>query len=42
MAESKAVAEKKATLMTTFDDSLLSGGTGLEENYYRGFRDPLY
>ena len=41
MAENKAVAEKKATPMTTFDDSLLSGGTGLEETTTEDFAIPF-
>ena len=42
MAENKEVAEKKAsTAVTTFDDSLLSGGTGLEETTTEDYAIPF-
>ena len=33
MAEKKEVAEKEATAIATFDDSLLTGGTGVRGHY---------
>tara|TARA_R110001606_G_scaffold288915_1_gene437014 strand:+ start:249 stop:1022 length:774 start_codon:yes stop_codon:yes gene_type:complete len=42
MAENKnEVAESKATAISTFDDSLLSGGTGLEETTTEDFAIPF-
>ena len=42
MAEDKnEVAETKATAMSTFDDNLLSGGTGLEETTTEDFAIPF-
>jgi hypothetical protein len=42
MAENKnEVAETKATAISTFDDSLLSGGTGLEETTTEDFAIPF-
>ena len=42
MAENKEVAEKKATTaIATFDDGLLSGGTGLEETTTEDFAIPF-
>jgi len=42
MAENKEIAEKKATkAVTMFDDSLLSGGTGLEETTTEDFAIPF-
>ena len=41
MAEKKEVAEKEATAITTFDDSLLTGGTGLEETTTEDFAIPF-
>ena len=41
MAEKKEVAQKEATAMTTFDDSLLTGGTGLEDTTTEDFAIPF-
>ena len=42
MAEDKKeIAEKKATAVSTFDDSLLSSGTGLEETTTEDFAIPF-
>ena len=41
MAEKKEVAEKKATAIATFDDSLLTGGTGLEDTTTEDFAIPF-
>ena len=41
MAEKKEVAEKEATAITTFDDSLLTGGTGLEDTTTEDFAIPF-
>ena len=42
MAENKnEVAETKATAISTFDDTLLSGGTGLEETTTEDFAIPF-
>jgi len=42
MAENKnEVAEAKSTAVSTFDDSLLSGGTGLEETTTEDFAIPF-
>ena len=41
MAEKKEVAEKEATAIATFDDSLLTGGTGLEDTTTEDFAIPF-
>ncbi len=42
MAENKnEVAEATSTAISTFDDSLLSGGTGLEDTTTEDFAIPL-
>ena len=41
MTDKKDIAENKATAMSTFDDTLLSGGTGLEETTTEDFAIPF-
>ena len=41
MADKKEIAEAKSTDLSTFDDSLLSGGTGLEETTTEDFAIPF-
>mgnify|MGYP003150185954 CR=1 FL=1 len=41
MADKKEIAEANSTDLSTFDDSLLSGGTGLEKPQLRILRSLL-
>jgi hypothetical protein len=41
MTEKNEIAEKKTTALSAFDDTLLSGGTGLEETTTEDFAIPF-